>query len=207
MIRKSTNKERFLNGALSLYSRYGIKSITMDSLCRELGISKKTIYQYVEDKQQLIEEVIEHEKLLHNEIMDKMIQSDLNAIDELIHANRQIHLSQSIHSHTFYFDLKKYYPNVYEPWVEYKRERMYSMILRNLNKGIDEGFYREDLNVDVISRLHMARAEMLYSSDIMSDDEVSNARFIDEVFKYHIHGICNERGIKYFNSKINDVEK
>lgn len=198
-------KERLLNGALSLYSKYGIKSITMDDISRELGVSKKTIYQHFSDKNNLIRDVINYEKEMHQRIMKKMILSDLNAIDELIHANKQIHMSQSIHSPTFYFDLKKYYPEIYNDWISYKRDRMYEIIHRNLQKGIREGLYRKDLDIDLISRLHMARTEMMYSSDLISHDEVSNARFIDEVFKYHIHGICNSDGLSYFEKKIEEL--
>lgn len=198
--------ERLFNSALSLYSKYGIKSITMDDLSRELGISKKTLYQHVSDKLDLITKVIEYEKKMHRDIMERMLSYNLNAIDELIHANRQIHLSQSIHSPTFYFDLKKYYPEIYSNWINYKRERMYEMIYRNLEKGVNEGLYRDDLDIDIISRLHMARTEMMYTSDLLNHDEVSNAQFINEVFRYHIHGICNSKGINYFNKRIEEIE-
>lgn len=199
--------ERILNSALSMYSKYGIKSITMDDLCRELGISKKTLYQHVEDKNDLIRKVIDYEIEMQREAMEKMFRSEMNAIDELMHVNRQIHLSQSIHSPTFYFDLKKYYPPIYNEWVEYKRKKLYDMIIRNMEKGVEEGLYREDMDARIISKLHVARVEMLHASGIIEENELSTARFIDEIFRYHIHGICNDEGLKYFRSKLDESVK
>jgi AcrR family transcriptional regulator len=202
-----TGTDRILNSALSLYSKYGLKSITMDDLCRELGISKKTLYQHVSDKQDLIRKVIEYEKDMQREAMEKMFRSEMNAIDELMHVNRQIHLSQSIHSPTFYFDLKKYYPSIYNEWVDYKRKKMHDLIIRNLEKGIAEGLFRKDMDAIVISKLHVARVEMLHTSGIIDEDERSMGRFIDEIFKYHIHGICNDEGLKYFRKQLDHSEK
>mgnify|MGYP006283885303 CR=1 FL=1 len=199
--------ERILNSALSLYSKYGIKSITMDDLCRELGISKKTLYQHVDDKQDLIRKVIGHEIEMQRNAMEQMFRSEMNAIDELMHVNKHIHLSQSIHSPTFYFDLKKYYPDIYNEWIEYKRNKMYEMIMRNLNKGIAEGLFRKDMDARIISKLHVARVEMMHASTIIEEEEYSTATFIDEIFNYHIHGICNDHGLKYFRMKLDQTEK
>jgi AcrR family transcriptional regulator len=201
---KNSSKERILSSALVLYSKYGIRSITMDDLCRELGISKKTLYLIVDDKKDLINKVVEYEIEVQRNSMKDMFSSNLNAIDELIHVNKHIHTIQGNHSPTFYFDLKKTYPIIYGDWIKYKRERMYKMILQNLNKGVSEGLYREDIDAVVISKLHMARTEMMHSSDIIDEDERSAKHFIDEIFKYHIHGICNEKGISYFYEQIKE---
>ena len=139
--------------------------------------------------------------------MEKMFRKEMNAIDELMHVNKQIHLSQSIHSPTFYFDLKKYFPTVYRDWIESKRSRLHNLIIRNLEKGISEGLFRKDLNATVISKLHVARIEMMHTSGMIEMDEVDIGTFIDEVFKYHIHGICNELGLKYFNEILKESVK
>jgi hypothetical protein len=177
----------------------------MDDLCRELGISKKTLYKHVEDKNDLIIKVLEHEKNFQLKAIEKMSNSKLNAIDELIHVNRYIHVSQSIHSPTFYFDLKKYHQSIFNSWLEYKQNRMCEMIHKNLIKGISEGLYRKDLDAKVIAKLHMARTEMMHSPEIIGNEELATTRFIDEVFKYHIHGICNKKGLEYFKKRINEI--
>jgi AcrR family transcriptional regulator len=201
-----TAHDRILNSALALYSKYGLKSVTMDDLCRELGISKKTLYQHVEDKNDLIRKVMEYEKQIQEEETEKMSAKDMNAIDELIHVNKKIHASQNIHSPTFYFDLKKFHQDIYYDWLDYKRKMMFELIIKNLKKGIMEGFYRDDLDLEIISKLHMARTEMMHTSDIITEDEFAKSKFIDEVFNYHIHGICNEVGLAYFKSRESEMK-
>jgi AcrR family transcriptional regulator len=190
-----------LNSALALYSKFGIKSITLDDLCRELGISKKTLYQHIQDKNDLIRKVIDYEISLQQKSMEKMFRSEINAIDELIYVNRMIHENQSIHNPAFYYDLKKYYPDIFTEWLDYKRKKMFEMIHRNLEKGISEGLYRQDLNPTIISKLHMSRTESMHTSEIIDEKELSTSRFVDEVFSYHIHGICNDKGIAYYYRK------
>jgi TetR/AcrR family transcriptional regulator, cholesterol catabolism regulator len=202
-----TGLERILNSALTLYSKYGIKSITLDDLCKELGISKKTIYQFITDKKDLIRKVVDYEISIQNNSYKKMVSSDINAIDELLYVNRQIHENQGIHNPVFYYDLKKYYPDIYNEWMKYKRARMYELIHRNLEKGIAEGLYRKEMDAAVISRLHMARTELMHSSDIIDEKEFSNSHFINEIFRYHIHGICNEQGLTYFKAHYKEFNK
>ncbi len=192
--------ERILNSALQLYSRYGIKSVTLDDLCRELGMSKKTLYQFITDKKDLIRKVVDFEISIQHKTYEKMVSAEINAIDELLFVNRQIHENQGIHNPVFYYDLRKYYPDIYQNWMKYKRARMFELIHRNLEKGIAEGLYRKDMDAAVISRLHMARAEMMYSSDIIDNKEFSTSHFINEIFRYHIHGICNEDGLTYYKT-------
>ncbi len=192
--------ENILNRTLALFSKYGIKNITMDDVSHELGISKKTLYKNITDKRDLIKQVIKYEIEVQKLSADRMKARNLNAIDELVHVNRHIHASQSIHQPVFYNDLKTYYPDIYEEWLEYRRNRMYELILRNLTKGIEEGLFREDLNPVMIAKMHMAQTESMHTSGIVEDKDLTSSSFIDEVFTYHMHGICNEEGLKYFAS-------
>ena len=190
-------KERILNRVLSLYSKYGIRSITKDDISRELGMSKNTLYQHVEDKNDLVKEVIEYEIMVNQQFMEEMVVSGFNAIEELIHVNKRINAMQGVHNPTFFYDLKKYYPEVFARFMEYKRKRMYEQIMRNLKKGKEEGLYREEMDEHVIGMLYVARVEMLNSHEILQEDETTSVRFIREIFLYHLHGICNERGLKF----------
>jgi len=198
-------QEHILNKVLSLYSKYGIKSVTMDDICRELGISKKTLYQLVEDKLDLINRVIDYEMDLYRKATDKMKLKGLNAIEELIHVNRRVQTTHTIHSPTFYYDLKKYYPDIFSRMIAHKRKRMYELTRENLEKGIQEGLYREDLNPHMIARLYMARIEMMNNHDLIDEEESGSLAFIREIFIYHLHGICNEKGRNFLRENMNEM--
>jgi len=111
--------------------------------------------------------------------------------------NDQIHSTMSSHNPTFYYDLRKYVPDVFKRWMEHRRRTMYDLIIQNMRKGKKEGLYRSDLDEHIIARLYMARMEMLSDNEIIKDQESVSLKFIREIFIYHLHGICNAEGLKY----------
>ena len=186
-----------LGNVLAMFSWYGIRSVTMDDISRELGVSKKTLYQQFSDKDDLINRVIDYEMILRSASLDKLASIYTNAIDELIQVNGLIHSTMSSHNPTFYYDLRKYFPDVFKRWMEHRRKGMYDLIIQNMRKGKKEGFYRSELDEHIIVRLYMARMEMLSDNEIIKDQESVSLKFIREIFIYHLHGICNAEGLKY----------
>lgn len=184
---------------LALFSKYGIRSITMDDIARELGVSKKTLYTIVSDKSDLISKVIDYEMTLHHQSMDEMIRLRYNAIDELLHMNKQIHAAISSHHPSFYHDLKKYYPDLFLQWMDQRQNYMFDVIIRNIENGKREGFYRKDLNEQIIAKLYLSRIEMLNENGVLKDGDSISHNIIKEVFIYHVHGICNAEGLEYFS--------
>lgn len=75
---------------------------------------------------------------------------------------------------------------------------MFVAISNNMQKGIREGFFRSDINVELISKIQLVRIENLLENELFTFEEVTNKHFFDEIFKYHIHAITNEKGLKYF---------
>lgn len=185
-----------LEKVLALFKRYGNRSVTMDDIARELGMSKKTLYQEFKDKDDLINRVIDYDMEQSKGFLEGVRQSDSNAVQELFIVNRRMHSVRTLYSPTFYFDLKRYYPEIYQRWIQDKRSNMYTVITENLRKGKQEGIYRADIDEHIIGRLHLARFEMLEANDIIEEHERLSKDFIQEVFIYHLHGICNEQGLK-----------
>ncbi len=185
-----------LEKVLALFKRYGTRSVTMDDIARELGMSKKTLYQEFADKDDLINRVIDFDMEQSRVFLEEVQQSDSNAVQELFMVNRRMHSVRTLYSPTFYFDLKRYNPEIYQRWIEDKRSNMYNVITENLRKGKQEGLYRAEIDEHIIGRLHIARIEMLEGNDIIEEHERLSKDFIQEVFIYHLHGICNEQGLK-----------
>lgn len=185
-----------LEKILAMFRRYGIRSITMDDIARELGISKKTLYHDFEDKNDMIKRVVDYDILVNRRFLEQLNRKDFNAIEELFYVNDRIHRDRSAYSPTFYFDLKKYYPEIYKRWLDEKRQNMFELIVGNLQKGKREGIFREDIHEHTIGKLYMARMEMLSNHEISDVLESISSEFMQEVFSYHLHGICNEIGLK-----------
>ncbi len=196
-LERGMKEEKYiLDRVLMLFMRYGIRSVTMDDIARELGVSKKTLYTNFRDKNDLIKRVIAFDRSLSRKFFEKVYEPNSNAIQEIFLVNSRIHSFRSRYSATFYYDLKKYFPGVYRSWIKDKRQNIYKLIIENLQKGKQEGFYRKEINDQTIGSLYMARMEMLDSSEIIKEHESHSNEFMREIFTYHLHGICNEKGLK-----------
>jgi len=192
--------------ARELYYKYGIKSITMDDVAREMGISKKTLYQEVKNKTELVGKVIDFEIEKRTEEFKELDKSKLNAIEELFEVNRQINNVLEKHNPSMHYDLRKYYPDIYKRLHDSKQNRMLKSLIKNLEKGKKEGLYRKDIDNEIIARLQVARAENVTTSSCVSIRDYISKKFFSEIFIYHIRGISNSKGIKFLEDNIDQLK-
>jgi AcrR family transcriptional regulator len=194
----SMNEElkTILGKVRALYRKYGIRSVTMDDVAHELGISKKTLYQYVHDKDDLVNQVIDMEIRERKSRMETSCADICNAIEQLFEIGRCISFMLKDYSPVSEYDLRKYYPDLYIKVRDLRRSHIMHFIQSNLIKGKEEGIYREDLNVDIISRLSVANIDSMIDSEVISITEFIEPRFYHEYFVYHIRGISNGKGIE-----------
>jgi TetR/AcrR family transcriptional regulator, cholesterol catabolism regulator len=189
-----------------LYTKYGIKSITMDDVARELGISKKTIYLYVTDKDDLVGKFVTNEIALRQEEICKCFKTEFNAIEELfeisLFMNKLIRDQNPATDH----DLKKYYPHHYQKIIKVRREGTYNYILQNLKKGKEEGLYRPEIDTAIIAKLYISRVESIHLNDLFTVEEFTSIRLFTELLNYHIRGIATENGITVLNKKLKELE-
>jgi TetR/AcrR family transcriptional regulator, cholesterol catabolism regulator len=196
---------KLLSEVAKLYNKYGIKSITMDDVARHLGISKKTLYQHVSDKNELVEKVMDFAHECQHRLMHDDARKELNAIEELFWVNRKINAFLKEHNPSLEYDLRKYYPSLWQKFQETKRKHMYINILNNIIKGKKEGLYREDMNEEIIAKLYLTRIENITNEGIFTIEEYTSPKFFREVFAYHIRGIANEKGAKFLENNIDKL--
>jgi len=198
--------EQILLKVRDLYMRYGIKSITMDDVASNLGISKKTLYKHVKHKDDLVGKFVDYEINIQQQDASCILNSNLNAIEELLMVSKMInHKLKQINPSTEY-DLKKYYPQHFLRLLESRRERMYSSIVKNIQKGKKENLYRKDLNDDIIAKLQVSRFESLVNNEVFSIEEFTSPKFFQEIFIYHIRGIANDKGVSFLECKLKSFD-
>jgi hypothetical protein len=189
-----------------LYMKYGIKSITMDDISSELGISKKTLYQYITDKDDLVGKFIENEiSVRHKQICD-CFKSEKNAIDELMEISIFMNKLMKEQNPATEHDLKKYYPHHYQKMIKIRREGTFNYIFQNLKKGKAEGLYRDEINEEIISKVYISRVESIHLNDLFTVEEFTSLRLFIELLNYHIRGIATEKGILVLNKKLKELE-
>ncbi len=189
-----------------LYMKYGIKSITMDDVAREMGISKKTLYQFVTDKDDLVGKFIDNEIALRQEEICKCFGKGFNAIEELFEISIFMNKLIRDQNPATDYDLKKYYPQHYQKTVKARTEGIYKYILLNLKKGVKEGLYRKNMNNDVIAKLYLWRSENTNLSDLFTVEEFTSIKLFVELLTYHIRGLATERGILELEKKVKELE-
>lgn len=184
-----------LTRVFCLYNKFGIKSVTMDDVSRELGISKKTLYNHVSDKSELVEKAMIVNSIRHQQALALIVKDNLNAIEELLAVNKYMNMMMKEQNPSLNYDLSKYYPEIYSRLVAESKKRMFDAIRKNLIKGKNEGLYRQSIDVDIISKIHLTRLEQKYSTDSFTISELSSEKVMKEIFDYHLHGIASERGL------------
>ena len=190
-----------------LYREFGIRSVTMDDVVREMGISKKTLYQYFSDKTELVMAVMDsvYEKR-KNEMCEVLLGKE-NAIEEMLtYYGLQLKMIRE-HKPTLIYDLKKYYPKIHEKVSMRKRQHIYDSVLQNIKRGKSEGLFRADINEEILARLNLMRIEAIMSSGIFSDEEIVAPYFFKEIFTYHMYGIVNNKGRKILEQNIDKLNK
>ena len=190
-----------------LYMKYGIKSITMDDVASEIGISKKTLYQFVTDKDELVGKIIDHEIIRRQQEICNCFKVGYNAIEELFELSLFMNKLMREENPATEHDLRKYYPHHYQKIVKVRREGIFNYILLNLKKGKKEGLYRSEIDEEVIAKLYLSRSEILNANDLFTVEELTSAKITEELLIYHVRGIATEKGIEVLGKKIADLRK
>jgi len=183
-----------------LYRRYGIKSVSMDDVATQLGISKKTIYEFFCDKEDLVKQVLLYEHDHRCGFLNAIEGKKFNAIEELFEVYKMINTMLVEFNPSMEHDIRKYYPNLFLKMREISRKRMYESVYNNLNQGKKEGLYRKDLNSEIIAKLHVFRTENLLDNDMFTHEELTSLKMFHEIFVYHLHGILSPAGRTFFEN-------
>jgi TetR/AcrR family transcriptional regulator, cholesterol catabolism regulator len=188
-------KAKLLENIRALFFRFGIKSVTMDDIAKELGISKKTIYQYFKNKDDLVNQIFSSFfKKTQFEIVAIVGQSE-NAIEEWIKMSEYHNKFLNGFNPSVIFDARKYYPSCWKQFEKHKLEFMNQLIISNLNRGMTEGFYRKNIDPVILSRFHIYKMEMLADNTVSEGLKKSNDSVLNEITEYHLRGVASAQGI------------
>ena len=190
-------KNKIIIHSMELFMKLGIRSVSIDDICGGLGISKKTIYVHFKNKKELVNEVILFH--IHKEIDDlqKISLESKNAIDEMIGIAKYVLEFLRNMSPSILFDLKKYYSASWKIVEEKHMSYIQQVIANNLSKGIEEGYYRDYINKDIVSKLYVSKAMAVVDENIFPSKTYKRFKLYEELIIYHMYGIVSESGRKY----------
>jgi AcrR family transcriptional regulator len=197
-------KEEILKKTFDLVMKYGIKSVSMDDISQSIGISKKTIYQYFENKRALISEVIDDHIQKDEKDILAIVAKSQNAINEIIEIARHMLSFLKVMSPSMIYDTKKYYP---KQWEKVEREHfgfIRKIIKSNIERGQKEGLYNEDINAEIISRIYVKQSLAIADETTFPSNEYNRGELYKTLITYHIRGLMTEKGRK--KAQLQEIE-
>lgn len=191
-------KERILKGAMELFLKYGVRSVSMDDIARHLSVSKKTLYQYFADKDEIVSKVAEFHLLHEKANYDAIRLSAENAIDELVKISTCIKQSLQRMNPSLLFDLQKYHPHAWNAWLGHKHKYMGESIIRNLKQGVSEGYFRPEINPEILSKARIELVQITFDEVVFPKDRFNLAEVNLQLFEHFVYGVLTDKGRKAY---------
>ncbi|MBC2838425.1 TetR/AcrR family transcriptional regulator [Robiginitalea sp. SC105] len=200
-------KDKLVDTASELFLQLGFKSVTMDDLAEQMGISKKTIYAHFRNKTDLIDACAcsIFDKISAG--IDCISDQGLNPIEELYEIKKfaMMHLKNEKSSPQY--QLKKYYPQIYKSLNAKKYNMMKDCVLTNIKRGMEMGIYRENLDAHFVARIYFSGVTSLNDDDLFPKAGFPMPQLMDQYLEYHLRGIVTPKGRNILNTIINSNQE
>lgn len=195
---------RVLEKSKEVFIKYGVRSVTMDDISKELGISKKTLYTVIKDKNELIEKtsfsISDGIFVRINELLTKK----LDPISELLEIENIICDTITSFDPSVIHQFQKYYPAIHKKLHDRQRDAIINMIKENMTRGIDNGLYRSDIDVEFMAHLDYSTSNNLINQEFFPSDKFDLRKIKHEYLIYHLRGIASPKGLSFIESKLSE---
>ncbi|AEH00576.1 TetR/AcrR family transcriptional regulator [Lacinutrix sp. 5H-3-7-4] len=196
-------KEKIINKSAELFLNLGFKSVTMDDIANELGISKKTIYQHFTNKTKLVEETTSQMFDKICEGIDCICNTSPNPIEELYQIKMFVMTFLKNEKTSPQFQLKKYYPQIHNNLHLKQFQKMHVSVKNSMQKGVDTGLFRENIDVDFISRMYFNGMSGIKDQNIFPTNIFTMEYLMENYLEYHLRAICTNKGLQTLEKFIN----
>ena len=187
-------KTIFLSKAAELFIDNGAKTVTMDEIAKEFGISKKTLYQKYKNKEELLEEVLKYklEEVINRlQYLDDNIE---NAIERMFCRDEEIDKVSHSNNNILIRQLLRYYPTIFHKHMLNFSSKFSEVLVHNIEKGRQQGFYREDFNAEIYAKIFFQLVMSYDSSPYFDTDVIEREYFMQEALMLYLNAITNEKG-------------
>ena len=189
-------KERILGKAHELFSKYGIRSVSMDDIAAQLGMSKKTLYQYYDDKDELVTYVFDQVLDVNKNQCLNCKKVGENAIHEVFLSFEMVEDMLANMNPSVLYDLQKYHPGAYKKFYDYKNQFLYKLLRQNLEVGVKEELYRDDIDIEVITRFRLYSIMLSFDSEVFPMNKSKLVYVEEQLLDHFLYGIVTAKGQK-----------
>jgi AcrR family transcriptional regulator len=194
-----------LERTVELFYEFGIRNLNMDDISRNLGISKKTLYQYVNSKEDLIERLFYFDEMKWSNEMAKVDKGDLNAIEILIQVSMIVFRELGKMNAKIKFELMKYYEPIFQRFMVRRQNQIFSQLSSNIERGIQEGLYRKDIKTELVAGLYVRNLVEMHNKDYCIVENITFEQVFQVMFENHIRAISTPDGIVYFEKRKSEI--
>jgi TetR/AcrR family transcriptional regulator, cholesterol catabolism regulator len=191
-------KQKIIAGANELFMKYGIRSVTMDDIASDLGISKKTIYQTFSEKDEIVAAVVKMHCVMWEHKTDEIAKTTANAIEELLRFSVHFRDQMKRTNPNLMFDMHKYHRETWDEWSQYKAKVIKQKVINTINRGITEGYFRKDLNAELLGTFRVEQLEMAFDSSIFPHDKFNFEDVQMQLFDHFIYGCLTRKGLDLY---------
>lgn len=194
-------KDRIVETALELFMNRGCKSVTMDDIASENGISKRTLYEFFKDKSTLLEEalLLHEQKML--EFFDVSAKTTSNVLEQFFNLHDKQNEGSINLKINFFKELKKFYPQIFDTMVKRMVCSHDDVIKSGIKRGQEEGLFRNNINIDIVSRIMMEFGSI--SDTFQNDVRFEKREIFKELFINYIRGLATYKGIEIIDNYLN----
>jgi len=189
-------RDRIKQKADELYRRYGIKSVTMDEIATQMGVSKKTIYHSFSDKNELVDAVIVDMLDYNRQCCQSDRKKSLNAIHEVYLAMEMLQVVFDNMNPSILFDIERNYPVTFAKFKEYKYNFLFEMVKENIERGKKEELYRSEVNNDVAAKIRLETMLLPFDEELFPKNKFSLITVQQQLIEYFLFGIASLKGYK-----------
>jgi len=189
-------KEKILQKASDLFLNLGFKSVTMDDIASEMGISKKTIYSHFSTKLKLVQASTFYVFDKINSGICEICSGELNPIEEIFTIKSLIMGQLKDEKSSPHYQLQKYYPRIFKSLKDKQFESVNDCVKHNLERGIDQGIYRKGIDLDIITRFYLNGNAGLLNYELFPINRFNTSQLKDTFLEYHIRAISTDKGLK-----------
>lgn len=200
-------KQRIQLAAHHLVMQYGIRSVSMDDIASNLGMSKKTIYQYFKDKDELVEAVVDGVIETNQCICNTDRQKADNAVHEIfLVMDMMVEMFKTMNP-SILFDMQKYHPSAFRKFQIHRNEYLYNVCRQNIERGISEELYRPEINVEILARYRVETMLTAFNPEFQRSVKQSLLKIEEEIITHYLFGLVSIKGYKLTLKYIEQKEK
>lgn len=187
-------QDRILLKARDLMLQSGLRQVTMDDLATQLGISKKTIYQYYKDKDDLVKAVVSFELKSHELSCQKCKSNADNAVHEMFLMMETMKEMAKTMNPGSMMELERYFPSAFDIIKNHKEDYFLSLIKQNLIKGVEQGVYRNNIDVDIISKFRLETIFIPFNLHIFPLTKFDSITVHSQLMEHFVYGLMTVKG-------------